>query len=141
MLMIRLARTGAKKKPHYRVVVIEKERPRDGRFHEIVGQYNPKANPPVVKLEIARIQHWISKGARTSERVRRLMEKHKGATLELTAGECMTRTPVTIGPKELASVALNLMERRKILAVVVADEEKRTLGVVHLHDLWTLELI
>lgn len=80
-------------------------------------------------------------GVLTDGDLRRLMEKHKGATLELTAGECMTRTPVTIGPKELASVALNLMERRKILAVVVADEEKRALGVVHLHDLWQLELI
>lgn len=80
-------------------------------------------------------------GVLTDGDLRRLMEKHKGATLELTAGECMTRTPVTIGPKELASVALNLMERRKILAVVVADEKKRALGVVHLHDLWQLELI
>ncbi len=80
-------------------------------------------------------------GVLTDGDLRRLMEKHKGATLELAAGECMTRTPVTIGPKELASVALNLMERRKILAVVVVDETKRALGVVHLHDLWQLELI
>ncbi len=80
-------------------------------------------------------------GVMTDGDLRRLMEKHKGATLELAAGECMTRTPVTIGPKELASVALNLMERRKILAVVVVDEAKRALGVVHLHDLWQLELI
>jgi len=70
-----------------------------------------------------------------------LMERHKGATLELSAGECMTKTPVTIGPRELASEALNLMERRKILAVAVVDANGKPVGVVHLHDLWTLELI
>ncbi len=80
-------------------------------------------------------------GVLTDGDLRRLMEKHKGAALELTAGECMSRTPVTIGPRELASEALNLMERRKILAVVVVDEQRRVAGVVHLHDLWTLELI
>ena len=80
-------------------------------------------------------------GVLTDGDLRRLMQKHKGATLEMTAGECMTREPQTIAKGELASVALNLMERRKILAVVVVDKEKRALGVVHLHDLWTLELI
>jgi arabinose-5-phosphate isomerase len=80
-------------------------------------------------------------GVLTDGDLRRLMEKHKGAALELTAGECMSRTPVTIGPRELASEALNLMERSKILAVVVVDEQRRVAGVVHLHDLWTLELI
>jgi arabinose-5-phosphate isomerase len=80
-------------------------------------------------------------GVLTDGDLRRLMEKHKGAALEMSAGECMTRTPVTIGPRELASEALNLMEQRKILAVAVVDEAGRALGVVHLHDLWTLELI
>jgi arabinose-5-phosphate isomerase len=80
-------------------------------------------------------------GVLTDGDLRRLMEKHNGAALEMSAGECMTRTPVTIGPRELASEALNLMEQRKILAVAVVDEAGRALGVVHLHDLWTLELI
>ena len=53
----------------------------------------------------------------------------------------MIRTPQTIGPGLLASEALNLMEKRKITSVVVVDGEGRVLGVVHLHDLWTLELI
>jgi arabinose-5-phosphate isomerase len=69
------------------------------------------------------------------------MEKHRGATLEMTAGACMTRSPQTIGPHVLASEALNLMEKRKITSVVVVDEAKGVLGVVHLHDLWTLELM
>ena len=61
--------------------------------------------------------------------------------LEMTAGDCMVRTPQTIGPELLASEALNLMEKRKITSVVVVDEQRKVLGVVHLHDLWTLELI
>ncbi len=80
-------------------------------------------------------------GVLTDGDLRRLMQKHKGAALEMTAGPCMTRTPQTILKGELASAALNLMERRKILAVVVVDHDGRALGVVHLHDLWTLELI
>ena len=75
MLVIRLARMGAKKKPTYRVVVIEKERARDGRFHEIVGQYNPLTTPPTVHLETARIQYWMEKGAQPSETVKRLLDR------------------------------------------------------------------
>jgi arabinose-5-phosphate isomerase len=80
-------------------------------------------------------------GILTDGDLRRLMEKHRGATLEMTAGQCMTRNPQTIGPQVLASEALNLMEKRKITSVVVVDEANVVLGVVHLHDLWTLELI
>jgi arabinose-5-phosphate isomerase len=80
-------------------------------------------------------------GIVTDGDLRRLMEKHRGATLEMTAGTCMTRNPQTIGPHVLASEALNLMEKRKITSVVVVDEARGVLGVVHLHDLWTLELM
>ena len=79
-------------------------------------------------------------GIVTDGDLRRLMQQRKGETFELTAGDCMTRNPVTIAPDELASAALNLMERRKITSVVVVDRERRVCGVVHLHDLWTLEL-
>jgi len=75
VLMIRLARVGAKKAPCYRVVVIEKERPRDGSFLEIVGHYNPRTKPASVELNSERIRHWIGKGARPSAIVRRLIEK------------------------------------------------------------------
>ncbi len=80
-------------------------------------------------------------GILTDGDLRRLMEKHGGATLAMTAGECMVRAPQTIGPKLLASEALNLMEKKKITSVVVVDDSRKVLGVVHLHDLWTLELI
>jgi len=80
-------------------------------------------------------------GILTDGDLRRLMEKHGGATLAMTAGDCMVRTPQTIGPKLLASEALNLMEKKKITSVVVVNEAQQVVGVVHLHDLWTLELM
>jgi len=80
-------------------------------------------------------------GILTDGDLRRLMEKHGGDTLSMTAGDCMVRTPQTISPNLLASEALNLMEKKKITSVVVVDGSQKVLGVVHLHDLWTLELI
>jgi arabinose-5-phosphate isomerase len=80
-------------------------------------------------------------GIITDGDLRRLMEKQGGATLSLTAGEAMTRNPQTIGPHVLASEALNAMEKKKITSIVVVDESQKVVGVVHLHDLWTLELI
>jgi small subunit ribosomal protein S16 len=74
MLMIRLARFGAKKKPAYRLVVIEKERARDSRAVEVVGTYNPVANPAKVELNHERIAHWIHKGAQPSDTVSRLLK-------------------------------------------------------------------
>jgi arabinose-5-phosphate isomerase len=79
-------------------------------------------------------------GIVTDGDLRRLMQSKKGATLELTAAQALTRNPVTIGAHELASTALSLMEQRKITSVVVVDVSQRVIGVVHLHDLWTLEL-
>ncbi len=75
MLRIRLARTGAKKKVSYRVVVIERERARDGRFVEIVGHYNPRRNPAEAVINRDRVEHWLSRGARPSETVRSLLKK------------------------------------------------------------------
>jgi len=75
MLCIRLARTGAKKKPNYRVVVIEKERARNGRFLEILGHYNPAPNPVEFHLDRDRYQHWVSKGAQPSSTVTRLAKQ------------------------------------------------------------------
>jgi small subunit ribosomal protein S16 len=79
MLMIRLARFGAKKKPFYRVVVIEKERARNGRNLEVVGHVNPLANPAVVTLKHDRIEHWTRNGAQMSDTVKRLVEKNPAA--------------------------------------------------------------
>ena len=79
-------------------------------------------------------------GIITDGDLRRLMQRRRGETFDLTAAECLTPNPATISPDEFASLALNLMEQRKITSVVVVDRERRPLGVVHLHDLWTLEL-
>ncbi len=76
MLAIRLARFGAKKKPSYRVVVIDKERARNSRSVEVVGFYNPIAKPAQVQLNHERISHWIKNGAQPSDTVSRLMRKN-----------------------------------------------------------------
>ena len=75
MLMIRLSRTGARKQPHYRVVVIEKERARNGRPVEVVGTYNPRTNPASIELKRERIDYWVSKGAKMSDRVSKIVSK------------------------------------------------------------------
>jgi len=75
VLMIRLARVGARKQPHYRIVVIEKERARNGRPVEVVGTYNPRTNPASVELKRERVDYWVSKGAQVSDTVSRLLAK------------------------------------------------------------------
>ena len=75
MLRIRLARTGAKKKGSYRIVVIDRERARDGRFVEILGHYNARREPPEVVFNRERVNHWLSRGAQPSETVRSLLKK------------------------------------------------------------------
>jgi small subunit ribosomal protein S16 len=73
--MIRLSRTGARKQPHYRVVVIEKERARNGRPVEVVGTYNPRTSPASIELKRERIDYWVSKGAKMSDRVSKIVSR------------------------------------------------------------------
>ncbi|HLZ13436.1 MAG TPA: KpsF/GutQ family sugar-phosphate isomerase [Candidatus Acidoferrum sp.] len=80
-------------------------------------------------------------GILTDGDLRRLMEKHGGATLSMTAGQCLNPNPQTVKASILASEALTLMEKRRITSVVVVDDARRVLGVVHLHDLWGLQLV
>ena len=75
MLMIRLSRMGARKQPQYRVVVIEKERARNGRPVEVVGTYNPRTSPASIELKRERIDYWVSKGAKMSDRVSKIVSK------------------------------------------------------------------
>ena len=79
MLMIRLARFGAKKKPSYRVVVIDKERARDSTAVEVVGTYSPVAKPATVILKHDRIAHWMKNGAQPSDTVARLIRNNPAA--------------------------------------------------------------
>jgi len=84
VLMIRLARVGARKQPHYRIVVIEKERARNGRPVEVVGTYNPRTDPASVELKRERVDYWVSKGAQVSDTVTRILGKQP-ATAPVTA--------------------------------------------------------
>jgi small subunit ribosomal protein S16 len=73
--MIRLSRVGARKQPYYRVVVIDKQRARNGRSVEVVGTYNPRTSPATVDLNRERVDYWLSKGAQPSETVNKLLQK------------------------------------------------------------------
>jgi small subunit ribosomal protein S16 len=84
MLSIRLRRTGTTKKPQYRVVVADSRAWRDGRFVEVIGHYDPRQEPAVVKIDAERARYWIGKGAQPSDTVRSLLKKAppEGASAE-----------------------------------------------------------
>jgi small subunit ribosomal protein S16 len=79
MVVIRLARGGAKNRPYYSIVVADSRMPRDGRFIERIGFYNPKAaeNEPGYRIRLDRATHWISKGAQPSDAVKKLIKRGK----------------------------------------------------------------
>lgn len=72
---IRLRRAGRTRKPAYRVVVADSRSPRDGRFLEIIGHYNPLTDPPTIKIELEKAAEWIKKGAQPTNAVRALMAR------------------------------------------------------------------
>ena len=75
MVAMRLTRIGSKKRPFYRIVVIDKRRARNGRFLEVLGHYNPIVTPVHLEIDAERAQYWISKGATPSETVRSLLRQ------------------------------------------------------------------
>lgn len=79
---IRLARRGNKKRPFYRIVVADKQAPRDGKFLEVVGTYNPLVDPPLVTLESEKIESWLAKGAIPSATVKDILKKAALGTVE-----------------------------------------------------------
>jgi small subunit ribosomal protein S16 len=74
MVRIRLRRVGAKKQPSYRIVAADKEAPRDGRFLEVLGHYNPRTSPETIHLEEDRVFHWLGVGAQPSDSVGKLFK-------------------------------------------------------------------
>ena len=97
--MIRLSRRGARKQPYYRIVVIEKDRARDGRSVEVVGTYNPRTNPASVELKRERIDYWTGKGAQLSDRVKKLIEKDRardGRSVEVVGTYNPRTNPATV---------------------------------------------
>jgi small subunit ribosomal protein S16 len=71
---MRLTRVGSKKNPIYRVVVADQRSPRDGRFIEIVGRYNPQTDPSTIALDEDRVRHWLERGAQPTDTVRKLLK-------------------------------------------------------------------
>ena len=90
MVRIRLRRTGAKKSPYYRIVVADKRSPRDGRFIESIGTYDPKTQPETVELQMERAAYWLSNGAQPSDGVVRILRRVKSIE---EAGNPMPYTP------------------------------------------------
>jgi small subunit ribosomal protein S16 len=89
LLKIRLARTGKKKQPSYRVVVADARSPRDGRYVEIVGHYNPRTEPTTFEVDAEKVSGWLAKGAQPSERVAKLLTA-RGITREAGSGAAPT---------------------------------------------------
>ena len=79
---IRLRRMGSNRRPAYRVVVADSRSPRDGRFIEIIGHYNPLTEPPTVKIDKTKAEEWIRKGAQPSNTVKRLLKVGSTSTKE-----------------------------------------------------------
>ena len=75
MITIRLMRVGAKKKPFYRIIVTDSRRPRESKAKEIIGYYDPLKEPPVIKVNLERANHWLEKGAQASNTVQSLLDK------------------------------------------------------------------
>lgn len=80
---IRLTRAGAKKAPFYRVVAADSRAPRDGRFIEILGRYNPRTDPSTIEIDVEKIEAWIAKGAQPSETVGKLLAIAKNPDAEV----------------------------------------------------------
>ena len=109
MVRIRLRRTGSKGQPSYRLVVADKESPRDGRFLEIVGYYNPRTDPTTLEIKEDRVYDWMSRGALPSESVAQLFKTtgtqerfdrfKKGESAETLLAEAETARAARLAPK------------------------------------------
>jgi small subunit ribosomal protein S16 len=77
MIKIRLLRTGARKKPKYRIVVASEQEKRDGRFIEIIGTYNPMTDPAKIDIKTDRYQHWVTKGAQPTKAASSLLKRYE----------------------------------------------------------------
>ena len=93
MIKLRLRRMGAKKRPFYRIVAAEHSSPRDGRFIEILGHYDPLTEPATVKVNEERVRHWLSVGAKPSETVEGLLKRAGVIAAAASAPAEETSTP------------------------------------------------
>ena len=97
---VRLTRVGSKKNPIWRVVVADQRSPRDGRFIETIGQYNPQTEPSTIKIDEERYQHWVARGAQPTGTVKQLMKAQaKGLTADPRTSEAIAAaSPATAAP-------------------------------------------
>jgi len=108
---IRLRRVGAKRQPSYRIVVADRESPRDGRFLEVIGHYSPRTSPAQIDVDEERLYHWLKRGAQPSESVLKLL-KTRGAWdrwLRLKNGEALE---VLLAEARASAAAPDLRTRR-----------------------------
>jgi small subunit ribosomal protein S16 len=96
---IRLSRVGATKHPSYRVVVIDSRRPRDGRALEIIGFYDPLTDPATVRIDAARVNAWVGKGARPSDTVAKLIKLAETRAATAAAEPAAEQAPAAAAPK------------------------------------------
>ena len=97
MLAIRMRKMGSKKRPFFRVVVIDSRAARDSSFIEILGHYNPRLKPARVEIDRERIDHWLKQGAQVSDTVRTLLKRHMSAPAASAAGDTTAATPAEKG--------------------------------------------
>jgi small subunit ribosomal protein S16 len=116
---VRLTRVGSKKNPIWRVVVSDQRSPRDGRFIETIGHYNPQTNPSTIVIDEERFQHWVSRGAQPTNTVKQLVKAHaKGVTGGISTGSAGVSQAGT--PESAAEAPDDVVEER---AEAPADDE------------------
>ncbi|MGC8816111.1 MAG: 30S ribosomal protein S16 [bacterium] len=84
MLRIRLSRYGHKHNPHYRIVVADSKSPRDGKYIEKIGYYNPRMNPKILEINLEKFKYWIEKGAQPTDTVKKIVQRYQNRLLNKT---------------------------------------------------------
>jgi small subunit ribosomal protein S16 len=104
---LRLTRVGSKKNPIWRVVVADQRSPRDGRFIETIGHYNPQTEPSQIKLDEQRLRHWLNRGAQPTGTVRKLIRAHAAAAGAPAAARREPEEPAAAAPESEEAPAAN----------------------------------
>ena len=109
---VRLTRVGSKKNPIWRVVVSDQRSPRDGRFIETIGHYNPQTDPSTIVIDEERFQHWVSRGAQPTNTVKQLVRAHaKGVAGGTSTGSAgVSQAPVAVAEPETAEAEPEAVE-------------------------------